>query len=294
MLSGHRLPGTYLESAQRWFDPLAMQFAAQRRQQPDLPLLLGINGSQGSGKSTLSEYLRLILQWDWDLHAVVLSLDDVYHTRLTRARLAREIHPLLATRGVPGTHDMQLARTTLQLLLHPATHGEVRIPRFDKATDDRKPDAEWDVLMKPVDIVILEGWCLGIPPQAEAELVQPVNELEAREDPQGIWRRYVNQAIEREYMPLYRQVQQWLMLRAPSFDCVFNWRLEQENKIVSGANASGVMDVTKLARFIQHYQRLTEHALQALPPHVHHLFQLDDQRRIMSYRQPLAGTTHKT
>jgi len=289
MLARHRLPDAYLESAQHWFDPLAKQLARQCQKQAGRPLLIGINGSQGSGKSTLSEYLRLALQWDWDLRAVALSLDDVYHTRSHRKLLARQIHPLLATRGVPGTHDMALAEATLQKLLQPATAAEVRIPRFDKATDDRKPEAEWDRQITPVDVVILEGWCLGIPPQQEADLLQPVNELEAREDPQGIWRRYVNQAIARDYLPVYQQVQQWLMLRAPSFDCVFNWRMEQENKLVPTANSQGVMDAAQVARFIQFYQRLTEHGLQVLPPLVHHLFQLDSQRNITAYSQPLAG-----
>jgi len=290
MLARHRLPDAYLETAQHWFDPLAQQFAGQYRKQAGRPLLIGINGSQGSGKSTLSEYLRLILQWDWSLRAVVLSLDDVYHTKSRRALLAREIHPLLATRGVPGTHDMALAEATLQKLLLPAGAAAVRIPRFDKATDDRKPEAEWDTVETPVDAVILEGWCLGIPPQQEADLLEPVNELEAREDPQGIWRRYVNQAIERDYLPLYRQVQQWLMLRAPSFDCVFNWRMEQESKLVPTANAQGVMDTEQVARFIQYFQRLTEHGLQALPPLVHHLFQLNSQREITAYSQPPADS----
>jgi D-glycerate 3-kinase len=291
MLARHRLPDAYLDTAQHWFDPLATQFAEQCHKQAGRPLLIGINGSQGSGKSTLSEYLRLVLQSDWDLRAVVLSLDDVYHTRSQRALLAQQVHPLLATRGVPGTHDIQLAEATLQRLLQPDAAAEVRIPRFDKATDDRKPEAEWDTLITPVDVVILEGWCLGIPPQQEADLLRPVNELEAREDPQGIWRHYVNQAIARDYLPLYRQVQQWLMLRAPSFDCVFNWRMEQENKLVPTANSQGVMDAGQVAHFIQHYQRLTEQGLQALPPLVHHLFQLDSQREITAYSQPLAGVT---
>jgi D-glycerate 3-kinase len=291
MLARHRLPDAYLETAQHWFDPLAQQLAGQCRKQPGRPLLIGINGSQGSGKSTLSEYLRLVLQWDWNLRAVVLSLDDVYLTKSRRELLALKIHPLLATRGVPGTHDMELAEATLQQLLQPGATGEVRIPRFDKAADDRKPEAQWDRVTTPVDVVILEGWCLGIPPQQEADLLQPVNELEAREDPQGIWRRYVNQAIEREYLPLYRQVQQWLMLRAPSFDCVYNWRMEQESKLVPGEHSQGVMDAGQVARFIQFFQRLTEHGLEALPPLVHHLFQLDSQRRITAYSQPLADTT---
>jgi D-glycerate 3-kinase len=116
--------------------------------------------------------------------------------------------------------------------------------------------------------------------------VKPVNELESKEDAQGRWRRYVNAALERDYLPLYRRVDWWVMLQAPSFACVKRWRLEQEQKLASktAGRGEGLMNAAQLSRFIQHYQRLTETCLAQLPPRVDYLYQLDAQRQVTASR----------
>ena len=58
----------------------------------------------------------------------------------------------------------------------------------------------------------------------------PVNTLETGEDPQGTWRRYVNRQLRLGYPELFSLVDAWIMLKAPSFECVFDWRLEQERR----------------------------------------------------------------
>lgn len=286
----HQLPHAYLEHAQFWFDPVAgalsvHQNSAQRS------VLVAINGCQGSGKTTLCDYLCAVLRASHGLEAVSLSLDDFYLTREQRRQLAADVHPLLATRGVPGTHDLPLLQRTLDALL--ASGGPVRVPRFDKARDDRRPEADWDVVAGPIDLVLLEGWCMGARPQPVADLDPPRNELERREDADGRWRNYVNEALRQDFLPLYQRVDLWLMLQAPSFDCVYRWRLEQERKLArkaaageGGGGAVGVMDEAQLARFIQHYQRLTEHCLAVLPPLVDYLFILDEERRITAGNHP--------
>lgn len=280
----HRLPRSYLQTVARWFAPLAAQLATLRAQ-ADRPLLVGINGSQGSGKSTLAALLTLLLTRRHGLSAIDLSIDDFYLTHAQRAQLADSVHPLLATRGVPGTHDVALMRDTLARLHN--HNGEVAIPRFDKARDDRAPESAWQRVAAPLDLVILEGWCLGVPAQAQAALRDPVNPLEADEDPASTWRGYVNRSIAEHYAGLYAEVDRWIMLRAPSFDCVFRWRLEQETKLAErlaadGGDSSRVMSPPEVARFIQHYQRLTEHGLQCLPSRVDFLYQLDDDRNIVA------------
>lgn len=286
-LSSHRLPVRYAELAQRWFLPLADDLALHR-QRLQRPLLIGINGSQGSGKSTLAALLRELFRTRHGLSAIDLSIDDFYLPREERQRLAADVHPLLATRGVPGTHDIPLMECTLRAL----TQGNcpVAIPRFDKASDDRVPQQEWQHLDAPLDMVILEGWCLGTPPQDEAALQQPVNELEANEDPDGRWRHYVNRQIVEHYQPLYKLIDIWAMLEAPSFDCVFQWRLEQEQKLAERVDAgdtdSRVMSAAGVDRFIKHYQRLTIQTLLSLPPRVHYLYELDAERNICSATQP--------
>ncbi|MFC1579232.1 hypothetical protein ACFL3Y_02465 [Pseudomonadota bacterium] len=131
------------------------------------------------------------------------------------------------------------------------------------------------------------GWCLGARPQAAAELAEAVNALERDEDPDGRWRGYVNAALSRDFPALYERVNYWVMLQAPSFDCVYRWRLEQEHKLANSTrgHSKGVMTDGEVARFIQFYQRLTEHCLASLPARVDYLYTLDSRRQITGNHQ---------
>lgn len=278
-LTEQQLPEDYRQLITDWFAPLAETIKSHQKS-ANRPLIIGINGAQGSGKSTLAACLRFLLQQQHHLRAIALSLDDFYFTQAERQRLAQGIHPLLATRGVPGTHDIPLARKTLSDLLH--QHLPVFIPRFNKAIDDRYPPEYADCINEPVDVIVLEGWCLGASAESEASLLYPINDLEASEDQQGDWRRYVNEQLALFYPSLFDLIDIWVMLKAPSFDCVFNWRLEQENKLHQHSQqASHVMEPRQLARFIKFYQRITENTLKTLPARVHYLFELDQQRQII-------------
>ncbi len=286
-LCAQRLPARYVEIARQWFMPLAKELVVQR-QGAGRPLIIGINGCQGSGKSTLAGLLQLLFQHQYGLSAIALSIDDFYLSRRERQRLADDIHPLLMTRGVPGTHDVGLMARTLDGLVR--GDSPVAIPRFDKVVDDPIPEEEWRTVTPPLDMIVIEGWCLGTPPQDEAVLREPVNRLEADEDPDRRWRRYVNRQIVEHYQPLYQKVDAWIMLRAPSFDGVYRWRLEQEQKLAQqladSASENRVMSPQEVARFIACFQRLTVHSLQTLPQRVHYLYELDAQREIASSSRP--------
>ena len=124
-------------------------------------------------------------------------------------------------------------------------------------------------------------------PQTKNELSLPINDLERNEDPDGHWRGYSNVILEAKFRPLYRLVDQWLMLAAPSFDCVFEWRQEQERKLAATlpSNQAGkLMNDTALQRFIQHYERITRQCLRILPDRVNHLYKLNEQRVVTAYR----------
>ncbi len=234
------------------------------RQQQDGAHIVGLNGSQGSGKSTLAAQLQALLAQRHGLKAVVLALDDLYLPRAERDRLAREVHPLLRTRGVPGTHEVALGVNLLEELA--VSTEPVRIPKFIKAIDDRAPEEDWTAVSAPADLVLFEGWCVATPPQDEAALRQPLNELEAREDADGRWRRWVNEQLAIAYPPLFRRIDRTVFLQAPDFDSIFRWRQQQEAQNVQAAGASAAaMDPAALRRFIQHYERLTRHALEVMP-----------------------------
>lgn len=283
-LDDQRLPASYLATASRYFDPLARQIAGERSR-VGRTLRVALNGSQGSGKSTLSAYLGEALREDLGLSAVVLSIDDFYLTKAERAALAESVHPLLATRGVPGTHDMALLRDTLDGLAALAT-GTMAVPRFVKAEDDRAPPSQWTEVAAPVDVIILEGWCLGAHAETDAELTAPVNALERDEDAHGLWRRYVNDRLARDYEPLYPLFDLWVMLAAPDFARVLSWRQEQEEKLSArtGGEGAGLMDAARLRRFVAHYERHTRQCLRDLPARVDVLYRLDEKRRIVAAR----------
>jgi len=274
------LPDRYARHIQKWFSPVAQRIALSQ-EKAGVPHVVGINGAQGSGKSTLACLLVQIFTEEYQLNALHFSLDDFYLTQQERSKLANDIHPLLATRGVPGTHDVALLKRVFADLINGVS--ATAIPRFNKAEDDRYPPDKWGITKGEVDIIVFEGWCLGAEPQAGHELLSPINRLEAEEDPKIQWRRYVNQQLQDIYPELFELVDTWIMLKAPSFDCVFNWRLEQENKLrESISKPSKLMNDHDVKRFIQHYQRITENTLDVLPAKVDYLFELDEQREIVN------------
>jgi len=279
-LTEQRLPQAYLRTAARFFDPLA-SFLAQRAV-PGSTCFVAVNGSQGSGKSTLCAYLREALGAEHGRSCIELSLDDFYLTRAERETLAADVHPLLRTRGVPGTHDIPLLMDTLDRLAGPP--GTVAVPRFSKAEDDRLPGARWTRIEAPVDVVLLEGWCLGARGVDEETLRTPINALERAEDPDGRWRRFVNDSLRTAYEPLYERFDPWIMLAAPGFDAVLRWRREQEHKLrraVAG-QGSALMTDADLERFVAHFERCTRQCLAELPPRCDVVLSLDSQRQIVA------------
>ena len=204
-LQKHHLPDSYLDTARRWFEPLIDAIADDYNPKSP-PRVVGINGCQGSGKSTLADYLCTMISQRLDTPVVALSLDDFYLTKAERDQLASEVHPLLATRGVPGTHDIQLAIDCVDSL---QAGNKTVIPRFNKQTDDRIPSSDLPIIRESVGLIILEGWCLGAQAQTQQQLREPINSLERARDSQGIWRSYVNQSLEAGggYQSLFNKVE---------------------------------------------------------------------------------------
>lgn len=220
--------------------------------------VLGIHGAQGTGKTTLSELFRRYLHDEKDRSVVCISIDDFYLTRRQRQELGASIHPLLVTRGPPGTHDIDLALKTIQDIKTLVAGESAKIPRFDKAIDDRVPEAEWSTVYGPVDLLILEGWCIGSEPAEADSLIEPVNDLETNEDKDGAWRRFVNDRLA-SYQPLFEQIDGLVMLRPPNFETIFEWRLRQERELQQSnpEDSNLIMSETELRRFIQLFERLT-------------------------------------
>lgn len=253
------------------------------------PLVVGLAGAQGSGKSTLAAKLAESVSAGWRHNAetwrragdneaarrptvaAAASLDDFYLPRARRLALAARVHPLFATRGPPGTHDLPLL---LDVLARVRAGRPVALPVFDKLADDRLPPQHWRRFER-IDLLILEGWCVGARPQAPAALAPPINALEASEDPDGRWRTHVNQALAGTCQRAWNRLDALAFLAAPDWDTVPRWRAEQE------ASNGGQMDAAAIARFCAHYERLTRWQLASTPRHAGLTLRLDAGRRVI-------------
>jgi len=259
--------------------PLAAWLHAHRAGD-DTTRVVGVCGAQGSGKSTFCRLLGAVLGEAFDEPSVTLSIDDIYETRERRAQLAAELHPLFATRGVPGTHDVALGLDTIRRLVSAGEHQPVPLPVFDKAMDTRLAPEQWRVHRGPLANVLFEGWCVGAVPEAETALVEPVNELERDEDPDGAWRHMVNARLAGDYQQLFALIDVLILLRVDGMHRVFEWRRLQEHKLAATAAASGantrIMSDEQVDRFIMHYERLTRHILSEMPDRADIVFDLDD------------------
>ncbi|GGY15440.1 kinase [Rhodanobacter panaciterrae] len=253
-------------------DQYAGRIARSRR-----PYILGLSGLQGSGKSTLARVMKIQAEargWATE----VLSLDDFYYARSDREALARDVHPLLRSRGVPGTHEIELLLSVLAALPHASDKLPVTHPRFDKGRDTRFSPSRWPRITRPPKLVIVEGWALGIRPQLQAALSKPVNELERKEDQDGSWRHWVNKQL-RGYQPLWRKFDALIVLQAPGWDIVRRWRGEQEQDLLA-RHAPLAMDAAALERFLAHFERLSRHALASLPPLADTCVEYDNDRHV--------------
>ncbi|GAA0283059.1 kinase [Alteraurantiacibacter aestuarii] len=265
------LPRSYLTVVDQYWQPLADEIAS--RATADGPLIVGVNGAQGSGKSTLCGFLEVLLTRR-DVRAATLSIDDLYLTRSEREALGRELHPLFRTRGVPGTHAPGLGMAIIDKV---RAGQSIDMPVFDKSIDDRSAAVKH--VEGPLDVLLIEGWCVGARPQADEELLDPVNDLEADEDPEGIWRAVSNLWLRGEYADFFSQLDMLVMLKVENFEAVLTNRRLQEKKLAA-KNPDGphLMDEQALERFCQHYERLTRHMLEDLPRRADFVFEIDSKQ----------------
>jgi len=224
------------------------------------PLIIGLAGGQGSGKTTISSILTLILQKYFKLSVFKISIDDFYKTRKDRKLLSKKKHPLLITRGVPGTHDIDLMLNFFKTVKS-KKFKSTQVPKFNKAIDDRYSKSLWYKLESKPDVVIFEGWCVGARPQKNSQLKKPINSLEKVYDESTKWRSYVNNQLKTKYKKLFKQLDGLVYLKAKNFNLLKSWRLKQERKLlIQTKNKKNlkIMSSGDIINFMQTYQRITQ------------------------------------
>lgn len=240
----------------------------------DAPPVIGINGAQGSGKSTLARLTAVALSRFHGLRAALLSLDDFYLTKAARNALAREIHPLCATRGVPGTHDVPLMARTFDALATAAPADRTALPAFDKLADDRLPQGEWPPFEGRPDLILFEGWCVGLRAEDVPAWTGPINELETQEDPEGKWFAWSLHALRRDYPAIWNRISFLVSFEVPDLETVIASRLKQEQGLPDQGGRPR-MDRAQIVRFVQHYERYTRALWAAMPGRADMLFRRD-------------------
>ena len=238
---------------------------ADKKKNKSKTLILGLSGGQGSGKTTITSIISIILKKYFNKKTFVISIDDFYKTIKERYKLSQNIHPLLQTRGVPGTHDVKIILNFFRKL-NTNNFKPISLPKFDKSIDDRSKKNKWYKLKKKPDIVILEGWCVGAKPQTNKQLIKPVNLIEKNEDILAKWRKYVNFQLKTKYKKLYSQLTSIIYLKTPSFNLLRSWRIKQERKLKTKKNInSKVMTNKEVKRFMMTYERLTLQMFKDMP-----------------------------
>jgi len=223
-------------------------------------LIIGLAGGQGSGKTTISTILALILKKYFKLKVFKVSIDDFYKTRRDRKLLSKNKHSLLMTRGVPGTHDIDLMLNFFKKIKD-KNFKSLQIPKFNKSIDDRFPKRLWYKIKSKPDIVIFEGWCVGAKAQSSSQLKKSINSLEKIYDKDARWRGYVNSQLKTKYKTLFSQLDELLFLKAKNFNLLREWRLKQERKLQAQTKNKKnlkIMNSGDIISFMQTYQRITQ------------------------------------
>jgi D-glycerate 3-kinase len=234
--------------------------------------VIAINGAQGSGKSTLARLVADALRDFHGLKPALLALDDFYLTKAERLELAHTIHPLCATRGVPGTHDVQLMARTFDGLAAAGPHDRIALPAFGKLADDRLPEAQWPKFEGRPDLILFEGWCVGLRGEDVPEWAGPINQLERECDPDGAWFAWSLKALREVYPAIWNRIGFLVSIEVPDLETVIASRLLQEQGLPGDRPR---MDRAAVTRFVEHYERYTRALWAAMPRRAEMLFRRD-------------------
>ena len=263
---------------------IPISFWIAKKVEKKKPFILGLSGGQGSGKTTISSIISIILSKYFKLNVFKISIDDFYKTRKKRLELSKKVHPLLMVRGVPGTHDINIMLDFFKRIKE-KKFKSIKLPRFNKATDDRYNKKLWYSVKRRPDVIIFEGWCVGAKAEQNYSLKTPINSLEKLKDQKQIWRRFVNKQLKSKYKKLYDQLNCLLFIKAKNFSLLRQWRIKQEKKLSLKSKRSNklkIMSDKEIINFMQTYQRITQNMFKSVPKYASIILNLNSNQQIKS------------
>jgi len=250
------------------------------------PYFVGLAGGQGTGKTTISSLIKIILTKYFKLNVFRISIDDFYKTRKERINLSKRVHPMLLTRGVPGTHDINMMLNFFRKSKS-KKFKRLKLPTFNKAIDDRYNKKKWYDLKKRPDVIIFEGWCVGARAETNKTLKKSINSMEKANDHKLVWRKYVNQQLKTKYKKLYSQLNCMIYLKAKNFSLLQKWRLKQEHKLWLKTKKKGghkIMSKGDVINFMQTYQRITQNMFKFAPKYSTIILNLNSNHQIKTIK----------
>jgi len=234
-----------------------------------------ISGSQGVGKSTLSILLKIVIEKIYKKKVMLLSIDNYYLSKAKRLKLAKKVHPLLVTRGVPGTHNIKKLYQDINQFNK--QKFPISIPHFDKIKDDVTTKIN---KISNAQILLLEGWFCGSLPIRTKYLYQNINQLESKYDQNKVWRKYYNSMLKNEYKKIFNMFNNKIYMQPPSFKYIIKWRSLQEKNNANKSNSKNFMNKDMLKKFIQHYEKITKWMMKTMPDKVDMLIKIDKNQKI--------------
>ena len=250
------------------------------------PFIIGLSGGQGTGKTTITSIITIILKKFFKLSVFKISIDDFYKTRKSRKKLSISKHQLLKIRGVPGTHDYKMISNFFTKLKN-KNFKKFKTPKFDKSIDDRCKKKDWYNIEERPDIVILEGWCVGAKAQNLSNISKPINIVEKIKDPNLIWRKYVNTQLKTNYKKLFKELNVIIYLKATNFKLLQKWRIKQEKKLwlrTKNKKNLKIMSKDEIIKFMYTYQRITQNMFKETPKYASIIMKLNSKHQIKSIK----------
>jgi D-glycerate 3-kinase len=248
------------------------------------PYFVGLAGGQGTGKTTISSLIKIILTKYFKLKVFKISIDDFYKTRKERISLSKRVHPMLLTRGVPGTHDINMMLSFFKKTKS-KKFKRLKLPTFNKAIDDRFNKKYWYDLRNKPDVIIFEGWCVGAKSEKKNTLKKAINSIERAKDHKQIWRKFVNHQLKSKYKNLYSQLNCLIYLKVKNFSLLQKWRLKQERKLSLKSKKNlklKIMNSEDVLDFMQTYQRITQNMFKNMPKYASIILNLNSYHQIKS------------
>ncbi|CAG8512453.1 7785_t:CDS:2 [Paraglomus brasilianum] len=242
------------------------------------PLIIGISGIQGCGKTTLVSNVVRKLDQDHNLVAVSFSADDFVHTyeKQVQIKLNNSQNRLLEKRGLPGTHDVAFCRDTFAALCkaqyeYATRIGEtekeaspVLVPKYDKSCyngkGDRVPEDQWQRILPPIDCILFDGWFLGFKHLPDEVLSRIYNDALRRpngeEKPLFLSHALshlltINNNLKEYETSLYPFIDIFIHIDTEDINVVYKWRLEQEHRMIA-KGMTGMTDI-EVKEFVNRY-----------------------------------------